>query len=109
MPEPIELTRLHQALESFQARRPRDLPENLSQAVEALSVALSGKTPEEGESPGTRAAKEVGYAGGTGVPLREAAKGEDQPSPGQRAARSVTDDIQNAAKRIVTEHQASAR
>lgn len=109
MPQPIELTRLEQALESFQARKPRDLPENLSQAVEALSVALSGKSPEEALTPGKRAAKEVGYAGGTGVPLREAAKGEDQPSPGQRAARGITDDIQHAAKRIVSEHQSSAR
>lgn len=105
MPDPIELTRLHQALESFQARKPRDLPENVSQAVEALSVALSGKSPAENESPGTRAAKEVGYAGGTGVPLREAAKGEDKPSPGQKAARSVSSEIQEAAKRIVAEHR----
>lgn len=102
MPEPIEVTRLKQAVEQFEARKPRDLSDGFTAALAALNKELGRGTPEGAESPGQRAANE---AGGTGVPLKYAAKGPDQPSPGQREARGISNQIQEAAQRIVAEHQ----
>lgn len=114
MSEPVELTRLRQAIDQFKARQPRDLSENVTKALGGLEEALTQHAPTGRDTPGTRAAKEVGYAGGTGVPLREAAKGEDKPSPGQQEAQvaakpNLSESIKEAAQRIVSEHQASAR
>lgn len=97
MPEPIEVTRLRQALDQFKGRMPRDLPRGVTDALEGLEKQLGEQAPER-DTPGSRAAAE---AQGTGVPMEKAARGPDAPSPGQREAQGRSGEMSEAAQAIV--------
>lgn len=103
MPESIEVTRLKQAIEQFEARKPRDASPSLLSALAGVNKELGRTSSDTETSPGHRAAEQSSY--GTGVPLKYAAQGPDKPSPGQKAARGVSDDIRAAASRIMAEHK----
>lgn len=101
MPRPVEITRLEQAIEQFEARAPRDLPDGVSQALSSLKESLGTVEPGADDSPGKQAAQEVAAGtDGTGEHYSKAARGSDQPSPGQREAASVSGDIEKAAASI---------
>jgi hypothetical protein len=102
MPRPVEVTRLEQAIEQFKARSPQNLPDGVTQALDGLRESLSTIEPDAGDSPGRQAAQEVAAGGtnGTGEHYSKAARGADQPSPGQREAASVSGDIEKAAASI---------
>ncbi len=85
MPAPIEVTRLLQAIESFESRMPRDLPEGVAEGLTEVKRMMSELSPVR-DSPGSRAAAEAAGTRGTGEHYSLAAKGPDGPSPGQREA-----------------------
>lgn len=97
----IEITRLQQAIEQFVGRAPRDLPDGVLDKVKELGTSLSEVTPAPRGSPGMEEAKKVAFGtDGTGEHYSRAAKGPDQPSPGQREAMSVSAEIEKAAATI---------
>lgn len=99
-----EAQRLLQALSHFQARsRGAELPKGVSEAVEGLQKALGGPMPGR-DTPGSREALKLAPGTqGTGVPMEQAAKGSDGPSPGQREAKSVSQEIKEAAEKAAAE------
>lgn len=101
-----EVQRLLQAVEHFKARtRGAELPKGAEEALEGLAKTFSEPMPGR-DTPGQRAALSVA-PGATGVPMEQAAKGPDGPSPGQKAAASsgVSAEIQKAAESIVANAQ----
>lgn len=104
----MEVQRLLQAVEHFKARtRGAELPEGTDKALEGLAKALSTPVPER-DTPGGRAALSAAPGTkGTGEHFSRAAKGTDQPSPGQRAAAAnVSGEIEKAAAAIAAKAQA---
>lgn len=93
--------RLLQALENYTIRtKGQKGSESLSEAISALQKALSQPTPGK-DSPGQREALKVAPGTrGTGEDISRAAKGIDGPSPGQREAMSLSQQIQEAAAAI---------
>jgi hypothetical protein len=99
--------RLVQAVQHFQERtRGEELPKETQDAIKGLLNALEGGTPAR-DTPGGRAAlKAAPGTDGTGEPMERAVKGPDGPSPGQRAARSVSQEVKEAVANIAA-NQAS--
>ena len=95
-----EVAKLAQAIESFEARLPRDLPDGVMESLSEVKEQLAGYEPDRGNSPGQRQAAEVQGTDGTGVSFRKAARGVDKPSPGQREAEGVSVEIEKAAASI---------
>lgn len=102
MERSVEVTRLVQAIEQFEQRKPRNMPEGFDESLASFKSALTGDVPGQENTPGSRAAREVAGRGtdGTGEHYSRAARGSDQPSPGQREAASVSGDIEQAAASI---------
>lgn len=98
-----EAQRLIQAVEHFQARtRGGDLPKGAQEAVDGLLKVFGSGGPAR-DTPGSREAHKVAPGtDGTGEPMARAAIGRDGPSPGQREARSISQEIQEAAESIVS-------
>jgi ribosomal protein S6E (S10) len=94
--------RLLQAVENFKTQtRGAELPQGAQEAVEAVQKALGQPMPGR-DTPGAREALKLAPGTtGTGVPMQDAAKGPDGPSPGQREAKSVSAAIDEAAAAIV--------
>lgn len=103
----MEIQRLLQAAEHFKARtRGAELPKGALEAVDALQKALGEPMPER-DTPGARAALRVAPGTkGTGEPFSKAARGVDGPSPGQREAQSLSQQIQEAAESIAAKNAA---
>jgi ribosomal protein S6E (S10) len=105
-----EVQRLLQAVEHFKARtRGAELPKGAQEAVDGLTKALGQPMPGR-DTPGAREALSVAPGTtGTGVPMEQAAKGPDAPSPGQREAQgqgsTVSEEIAKAAAEIVANAQ----
>lgn len=99
----IQAKRLMQAIEHFQGRTKGagDIPKDVHSAIEALHKALNLPAPGK-DSPGAREALKVAPGTtGAGEPMNKAALGVDGPSPGQREARSLSQQIHEAAASIV--------
>jgi hypothetical protein len=101
MSEGHEVQRLLQAVEHFKSRtRGAELPEGVAELVDGLQEKLGQPLPGR-DTPGSREALKLAPGtNGTGAPLKQAAKGPDGPSPGQRAAQSVSAAIDEAAASI---------
>lgn len=104
-----ETQRLLQAVERFKSRtQGEELPKGAQEAVDGLTKALGAPMPGR-DTPGAREAIQAAPGTGTGVPMEQAAKGPDQPSPGQREAQgqgsTVSEDIAKAAAEIVAKVQ----
>jgi len=97
----IENQRLLQAVQNFKTRsKGAELPKGTQEALEALTKALSAPSPGR-DTPGERAALKVAPGTtGAGEPMAKAAKGIDGPSPGQREAQRLSQQIQDAAESI---------
>lgn len=92
-----EVQRLLQAVSHFQARtRGAELPKGASEAIEGLQKSLGSPMPGR-DTPGAREALKAA-PGATGEPMERAAKGTDQPSPGQREAMNVSEEMRAQAK-----------
>lgn len=101
MARPLEITRLEQAIEAFEARMPNDLPDGFAEKLGELKQQLGEHEPQGDASPGQQAvANATGATEGTGVHYSRAARGPDKPSPGQREALGVSADIEEAAASI---------
>jgi hypothetical protein len=105
---PVEVARLLSAIEQFEARAPRDLPQGVMEKIAEIKQEVSQVTPSR-DTPGMREAEKLmkpGQAGdtgesGTGVHFSKAASGPDAPSPGQREAMNVSQEISKAAQTIM--------
>jgi hypothetical protein len=102
MPQPVEVARLQQAFEQFQARAPRNLPDGVMDKLnEVMGELGSFDASAADDSPGKREARNLAPGtDGVGEHYKKAAKGPDGPSPGQREARNLTSEIQQAAADI---------
>jgi hypothetical protein len=98
--------RLLQALEFFSSRtRGAELPKGVEEAIQGLQKALGQPMPGQ-DTPGARAALKVAPGtDGTGENYRKAAIGRDGPSPGQREANGISEEIQKAAESIVAKSE----
>jgi hypothetical protein len=98
--------RLLQAAEHFKTQtRGAELPEGAQEAVDALQKALGQPMPGR-DTPGAREALKLAPGTqGTGAPMKDAAKGPDGPSPGQREAQGVSAAIDKAAAEIAAAHR----
>jgi hypothetical protein len=95
-----EAQKLLQAVEHFKARtRGAELPKGTEEAVAGLQKALGQPMPGR-DTPGEREALKA--APGTGSALRDAAKGPDAPSPGQREAAGLSEQIEQAVAQITS-------
>jgi hypothetical protein len=94
--------RLLQALANYQrGTKGGEVPKGVEEAIKGLQGALSEPAPSR-DTPGMRAALSVAPGTkGTGEPISKAAKGVDGPSPGQTEAKSVSQQIAEAAASIV--------
>jgi hypothetical protein len=104
----MQAKRLLEAVEHFQGRTKgaEDISPEVADAVKALHEALGMPAPDR-NTPGARAAlKVVPGTKGSGETFAKAAKGVDGPSPGQRAAQSLSQQINDAAAEIVSRNQA---
>jgi hypothetical protein len=97
----IETQRLLQAVQNFKTRsKGGELPKGTEEALEALTKALGAPAPGR-DTPGARAALKVAPGTtGAGEPFPKAARGVDGPSPGQREALSLSQQINEAAESI---------
>jgi hypothetical protein len=101
VPVPVEIARLQQAVEQFQGRAPKNLPDGVMQKLEEVMGELGQFDPSMDDSPGRReVAKVAPGTDGTGEHFRKAARGRDGPSPGQREARGLSSEIAAAAAQI---------
>jgi hypothetical protein len=99
-PNPVEIQRLVQAVEQFQGRAPRNLPDGAMDRLNDVMKELQ-EFDSVGDSPGRREARALAPGtDGTGEHYSKAARGPDGPSPGQREARGLSSDIEEAAKTI---------
>ena len=90
--------KLLQAIQNYSTRtKGGEVPKGIEEALGALTKVLS--TPAAGsDSPGAREALKVAPGTvGTGEDISKAAKGVDGPSPGQREAMSLSQQIVDAA------------
>jgi hypothetical protein len=95
-----EVQRLLQAVEHFKARtRGAELPKGAEDAITGIEKAFSQPMPGR-DSPGEKEALKAST--GTGAALRDAAKGPDTPSPGQREAAAISEQIEQAAAQIAS-------
>jgi len=103
MPAPVEIVRLQQAISAFRDRAPQDLPEGVMSGLDEIENMLGEYAPAE-TSPGHRAAQSAqGLApgtDGTGEHYRKAAKGPDGPSPGQKEATRLSEEMFKAAEEL---------
>lgn len=102
MSQNMQVQRLIQAIEHFQSRSKgaADIPKGVQSAIETLHKELNLPAPER-NTPGSRAAHAVAPGTrGAAEPFPKAAKGIDGPSPGQREARSLSQEIHDAAVSI---------
>ena len=80
-------------------KQPHDLPEGADVAIKELHSSLKGYTGSEELSPGEKEARQV-PGSDEAVNYKDAAKGPDQPSPGQRehadTLRQVADALSSA-------------
>ena len=97
----IEAQRLLQAVQNYRTRtKGAELPKGTEEALAAVQKALSAPEPGR-DTPGARAALKVAPGTkGAGEPMQKAAVGIDGPSPGQREAQSLSQQIQEAAESI---------
>jgi hypothetical protein len=108
----VESLKLRQAIEAFEQRAPKNLPDGLLDKLGEVKDGLSTTdSTQAGQSPGQR---EVGQSqgqgtDGTGAPYPVAARGPDQPSPGQREAMSVSAEIEKAAAGIAEKVKSGER
>jgi hypothetical protein len=105
----IHVQRLLQALENYNTRTKgaEDQPKGVQEAVAALVKALGTPAPGR-DTPGQREALKVAPGTvGTGAPMEKAAVGIDGPSPGQREAKSLSQQIHEAAASIVDANKQS--
>ena len=98
-----EEARLLDAIERYQGRTSKGEPkQGVSEALQGLLKALGTDGPAR-DTPGAREARRVAPGtDGTGEHYSKAAIGRDGPSPGQREARSLSQEIQEAAESIVS-------
>ena len=102
MPAPVEILRLQQAVEQFQSRAPRDLPDGVMDKLGEVMQELGSFDNVGNDSPGKRdVASVTSGTEGTGEHYSKAAKGPDGPSPGQREARTLSQEIHEAAASIM--------
>ncbi|MBS1863015.1 MAG: hypothetical protein JSS68_15040 [Actinobacteria bacterium] len=104
----IQAKRLIEAVEHFQTstKGSEDISPDVAEAVSALHKALGLPAPDR-NTPGARAAlKVVPGTKGTGENFAKAARGIDGPSPGQRQAQSLSQQISEAAAEIASRNQA---
>lgn len=95
----VDDQRLLQALETYSGRAKGKAPEAVAEAIKGLTEALSAPVPSR-DTPGNREALKV-TPGATGEHFSKAATGEDKPTPGQMAARGISDEISKAAEQIL--------
>ena len=104
MPAPVEIVKLQQAISAFKERAPQDLPDGVMEGLDKIGSSLNDYAPPGGDSPGHRAAGEAqGQApgtDGTGEHYSKAAKGPDGPSPGQKEAQRLSEEMMQAAERL---------
>lgn len=100
----IHQQRLLQALESYVTRtKGGEQPKGAEEAIQALQKVLGTPAPGR-DTPGAREAFKVAPGTkGTGEPIDKAAKGIDGPSPGQREAQSLSQQIHEAAAAIAAQ------
>lgn len=85
-----EMKGLIDALNVAFERPPRDLPEGTMELAKQLGQQLKGYGGDEPLSPGEREAKAVqAPSSDEALPYTQAAKGPDQPSPGQVEAQNL--------------------
>lgn len=102
MSKNMQVQRLLQAIEHFNSRTKgaQDIPKEVVAAVEGLHKALNVPPPGR-NTPGSREAYAVAPGTrGAAEPFPKAARGIDGPSPGQREARSLSQEIHDAATSI---------
>ena len=105
MARPVEIARLQQAVEQFQGRAPRNLPDGVMDKLTEVMTELGQFDTDADDSPGKREVRALAPGtDGTGEHYSKAAKGADGPSPGQREARNLTSDIKEAAASIMEKH-----
>lgn len=98
LPSP-EVRKFMQALEGFMENPPRDLPDGVVDTAKGLLHNLKGydnNTPEE-VSPGEKEAAKASGGSDEPVSYRDAARGEDEPSPGQKEFQRVQEAAQQFA------------
>lgn len=97
----IHEQKLLQAIQNYSTgSKGSELPKGVEEALAGLTKALSTPAPGK-DSPGTREALKVAPGTtGTGEPINKAAVGVDGPSPGQREAQSLSQQIASAAAAI---------
>lgn len=100
----IHEQRLLQAIENYVTRtKGGEVPKGSEDALSALKKVLGAPAPGK-DSPGAREALKVAPGTvGAGEPMNKAAKGIDGPSPGQREAQSISQQIQEAAQAIASQ------
>jgi len=97
----IHEQRLLQAIQNYSNRsKGGELPKGVEEAIAGLTKALSAPAPGK-DSPGAREALKVAPGTtGTGESIARAARGIDGPSPGQREAQSLSQQIADAAAQL---------
>lgn len=103
MPVPVEVARLITAIEQFEQRSPRDLPGGVLDSLKGVREQLGGyDTRSSGEqTPGQKEVQKVNKGtDGTGAPYSDP-RGPDKPSPGQREAMGVSQEIGTAMSALV--------
>jgi hypothetical protein len=101
------MTRLSQAIDAFNQRPPPDMPEGFAEKLSAVSESMKAAGPAEQLSPGQQDVRKASHGGtdGTGESYKTAARGPDQPSPGQREARggprNMSSEIHKAAGELI--------
>jgi hypothetical protein len=77
---------------------PRNLPDGVTKSLKTVSDSLKGYD-QAAQSPGEREVAELtGATDGTGVPYAQAARREDQPSPGQKEFEKAMEAAKAAAQ-----------
>lgn len=100
----IHEQRLLQAIQNYNNRnKGGEVPKGVDEAISALTKALGTPAPGK-DTPGAREALKVAPGTtGTGEPIGKAALGIDGPSPGQREAQSLSQQIADAAAAIAAQ------
>lgn len=97
----IHEQRLLQAIQNYSTgSKGGELPKGIEEALAGLTKVLSSPAPGK-DSPGAREALKVAPGTtGTGESIKKAALGIDGPSPGQREAQSLSQQIADAAAQL---------
>lgn len=91
------------ALNDFMENPPRDLPDGTVDGLKQIANGLKGYGGES-VSPGERELAQVaGVTDGTGVAYSQAAKGQDQASPGQREYEKAIARVKDAMRAETTD------